>query len=261
MILKATICSLCILLVAVVIASYYVNKEGFDNITKAAPVKVPVKGKAPVPMSTPALPPPPKMSASQPTVSQSTVSQPTASQPTVIPPVTIPSVTIQSLTAPITLAPSSASDIKKHLDSNSQPAPFSSTAGDHALTSGSSLPPKRNDVTPEVSISDTGYTAMALQQKSDLLKDIQKIFRNELLANRATQQVSDNNAHGSNAHGSNALGSNALGSNAIAQGMEYSKNSLGCSAGHDSDSESHTVDMSQYIKKDAIPCWGCSLDY
>jgi len=251
MILKATICSLCILLVAVVIASYYVNKEGFDNITKAAPVKVPVKGKAPVPMSTPALPPPPKMSASQ---------------PTVIPPVTIPSVTIQSLTAPITLAPSSASDIKKHLDSNSQPAPFSSTAGDHALTSGSSLPPKRNDVTPEVSISDTGYTAMALQQKSDLLKDIQKIFRNELLANRATQQVSDNNAHGSNAHGSNALGSNALGSNAlgsnaIAQGMEYSKNSLGCSAGHDSDSESHTVDMSQYIKKDAIPCWGCSLDY
>lgn len=203
MILKATICSLCILLVAVVIASYYVNKEGFDNITKAAPVKVPVKGKA-----------------------------------------------------PITLAPSSASDIKKHLDSNSQPAPFSSTAGDHALTSGSSLPPKRNDVTPEVSISDTGYTAMALQQKSDLLKDIQKIFRNELLANRATQQVSDNNAHGSNAHGSNALGSNA-----IAQGMEYSKNSLGCSAGHDSDSESHTVDMSQYIKKDAIPCWGCSLDY
>lgn len=236
MILKATICSLCILLVAVVIASYYVNKEGFDNITKAAPVKVPVKGKAPVPMSTPALPPPPKMSASQ---------------PTVIPPVTIPSVTIQSLTAPITLAPSSASDIKKHLDSNSQPAPFSSTAGDHALTSGSSLPPKRNDVTPEVSISDTGYTAMALQQKSDLLKDIQKIFRNELLANRATQQVSDNNAHGSNAHGSNA----------IAQGMEYSKNSLGCSAGHDSDSESHTVDMSQYIKKDAIPCWGCSLDY
>jgi hypothetical protein len=21
------------------------------------------------------------------------------------------------------------------------------------------------------------------------------------------------------------------------------------------------IDMSEYIKKDAIPCWGCSLDY
>ena len=87
----------------------------------------------------------------------------------------------------------------------------------------------------KVSLSDTGYTAMVLQQKSDLLKDIQKIVKNEILSNRATEYIDKN-----------AVSAPTL---AIAQGAEYNANA---SCDHD---------MSQYIKKDAIPCWGCSLDY
>ena len=90
-------------------------------------------------------------------------------------------------------------------------------------------------VPSKVSLSDTGYTAMVLQQKSDLLKDIQKIVKNEILSNRATEYIDKN-----------AVSVPTL---AIAQGAEYNANA---SCDHD---------MSQYIKKDAIPCWGCSLDY
>ena len=90
-------------------------------------------------------------------------------------------------------------------------------------------------VPSKVSLSDTGYTAMVLQQKSDLLKDIQKIVKNEILSNRATEYIDKN-----------AVSAPTL---AIAQGAEYNANA---SCDHD---------MSQYIKKDAIPCWGCSLDY
>lgn len=70
-------------------------------------------------------------------------------------------------------------------------------------------------------------TATTKNDRSELIKDIQKAVRNELIANRAfftnaqsTQQPN----------------------------------------GHDTSSLSDcSKDMSQYIRKDAIPCWGCSL--
>jgi hypothetical protein len=42
---------------------------------------------------------------------------------------------------------------------------------------------------PEVSVSDTSYNAMALQQQSSILRDIQNVFRNELLASRMTENL------------------------------------------------------------------------
>jgi hypothetical protein len=98
--------------------------------------------------------------------------------------------------------------------------------------------PSRQDVTPQVSLSDTGYTALELQNKSNMLKNIQKIVRNEIMASR---NQPENNPM---AMGNESCDSSD--SNAMQQGNEYKRNK---------------PDMSQYIKKDSIPCWGCSLDY
>ena len=105
----------------------------------------------------------------------------------------------------------------------------------HASPIPGGMTPQRNDIASQVSISHTGYDAMALQQKSDLLKDIQKLFRNELIANRSTDSsMKDTSSCSDN------------GSHSTAQGQEYHKD--GCQS-------------AQYIKKDSIPCWGCSVDY
>jgi len=99
--------------------------------------------------------------------------------------------------------------------------------------------PVRQEVTPEVSLSDTGYTALDLQSKSNLLKNIQKIVRDEIISSRNQPQnhpiVMGNDSDESTSE-----------SNAMQQGNEY---------------KHHKHDMSKYIKKDSIPCWGCTLDY
>ena len=120
--------------------------------------------------------------------------------------------------------------------------------------------PQRNDVQPQVTLSDTSYDAMALKQKSDLLSSIQKMFRNELLANRSTDSsVIDKTTSSSST------------SSSTQQGNEFNKASQKCDDTSDEDSYRcpknpdgscpPVPDMTQYIKKDAIPCWGCSVDY
>ena len=145
---------------------------------------------------------------------------------------------------------------------------------------GSSVPdrsaaaPERKDIQPQISVSDTSYMAMKGKQKSDLLSSIQKIVRNELLANRVTQptvrNIQDNDDYDTNTNDD---------SHCTAQGSEFKKAtpkrmSKGCPDSSDpcdiSDQpqnsapkpyKSNMPDMSKYIKKDSIPCWGCSLDY
>ena len=112
-----------------------------------------------------------------------------------------------------------------------------------------SVTPKRFDIKPEISLSPSGYDAMSLQQKSELLKDIQKIVKNELLANRLTTPLTKNRAYYDE-------------STSTEQGKEYEYN---CHKDKKDDcskkSEESCPDMSKYIKKDDIPCWGCKLDY
>lgn len=112
--------------------------------------------------------------------------------------------------------------------------------------------PVRNDVVPTVSLSGTGYEAMSHQQKAELLRDIQKVVRNEILAQRNTTPVINTSDSMHKTDSSD-------------QGKEYNmncnkSNTVECPASHDSTCPS-LPDMSEYIKKDTIPCWGCKLDY
>ena len=93
-------------------------------------------------------------------------------------------------------------------------------------------------VADEVTVSDSGYDAMKLQKNASLLQNIKQLVRAELLANRNNPanmcgQNMDDDGDGN-------------GSYCTKQGSEYNCNK---------------PDMSKYIKKDAIPCWGCTLDY
>jgi hypothetical protein len=113
--------------------------------------------------------------------------------------------------------------------------------------------PQRTDVVPQVAVSGTGYDAMTLQQRADLLKDIQKVVRNEILASRSTKPIISGETRKSD------------NTDAISQGQEYEDS---CHKGTEyrcpknPDGSCPPIpDMTQYIKKDEIPCWGCSLDY
>jgi hypothetical protein len=209
MIIKATLIGLVVILIVVVSMSYYVNKEGFDNITAAAIPAIPANATQtvqPIPATgTPTVQPIPATGA-----------------PTVQPIPATGTPTVQPI--PATGAPTSA------------PAT-----------------PARVDIVPEVSISGVGYDALTLQQRADLLRDIQKTVRNDILANRATKQI----ISGETRHSKDT--------DATAQGQEYESSchkdtEYRCPKNPDG-SCPPVPDMSEYIKKDSIPCWGCSLDY
>ena len=132
------------------------------------------------------------------------------------------------------------------------PTPVVPTPVAPNMNSGASMP-IRNDVVPEVSISGSGYNAMNLQERSELLKDIQKLVKNEVLAHRGTTPVMNGVAH------------KIKDTDSTAQGKEYEESchkdtDYRCPKNPDG-SCPPVPDMSDYIKKDAIPCWGCALDY
>ena len=197
MILKLSICGLLIVLVAVLTLSYYFNQEGFDS-------------------------PAPRNQAAAPAVAPAA-------------PLSAPAV------APAALRGASGSDLSKGSSlvpaSGSGPAPFSSLATPAlgANLASNAAAPRRNDIQPQNTLSDTAQTAMSAQGKSDFLKSIQKIIHNELLATRST----DSDMIGSSDASCND-------SDSTQQGQDYM---------------SAKSDMSKYIKKDSIPCYGCSLDY
>lgn len=141
-------------------------------------------------------------------------------------------------------------NISPTTSASSAPAPVSTT-------------PQRNVVVPEVTLSDSGYNAMKLQQKKDLLKDIQKVVRNEILANRMTTPMikeKENDKIFSDYDSEE--------SDSTMQGKEYESNCQKMNGEEEyrcpknsNGSCPPVPDMTQYIKKDAIPCWGCSIQY
>lgn len=210
MIIKFTLATLVLLLVVVIAVSYYMNKEGFEDITNNhySNLSKNLGGAiSTVPLTT----------HTKEDIKESNVTA-TATVPIPVP-ATAPSPSGETLSL---------------------------------VTPPTSSTPQRNDVVPQISISGSGYDAMSAQQKADLLRDIQKAVRNELLVNRNTTPVIANT-------------SSKKDTDATAQGKEYES---GCQK----DSEYRcpknpdgtcppVPDMSQYIKKDEIPCWGCTLDY
>jgi hypothetical protein len=114
--------------------------------------------------------------------------------------------------------------------------------------------PDRTDIDPDNTVSDMGSMAMALKYKSDLLKDLQKVVRNELIANRMTKRLEKEDGEDGECEDD---------SDAMAQGREYGchrQDTYRCPKNPDG-SCPPVPDMSDFIKKDSIPCFGCSLDY
>lgn len=154
-------------------------------------------------------------------------------------------------TAPASASPVIASQVAPPpIAPSNTPKPLLAAVIPQQLAGGST--PQRTEVTPEVSLSSSGYDAMVLQQKMDLLKDIQKVVRNELVANRATDPVA-------------MVGSVNKVTDSTAQGKEYEEScykdtEYKCPKNPDGTCPP-IPDMSKYIKKDEIPCWGCAIDY
>lgn len=193
---KLTLGALVVLLVIVIATSYFVNREGFEDITNSS-----------VSLSKAVNTVSPSASAS----ASVSASPQMPSAPTAVPAVPV--------------APSA-----------------------------DSTTPQRHDVVPEVKLSGAGYDAMDLHQKMDLLRDIQQAVRNEILVGRNTKPIISGETRKAPSD-----------TDATAQGQEYENNcykdtEYRCPKNPDG-SCPPVPDMSEYIRKDAIPCWGCSLDY
>lgn len=207
MIIKATLCTLLLILVVVIATSYYVNKEGFDDISNGYLSSI----------------------SNDLQSAMNTVSSDVGSA-------------INTVSSDVGGAISTvSSDI---MPDSTAPVPDSDT--------GSSVP-TRTDIVPEVSISGSGYNAMNLNERVELLKDIQKLVKNEVLANRSTKPIISGETRKSQD------------TDSTAQGREYEEScykdtEYRCPKNPDG-SCPPVPDMTQYIKKDEIPCWGCSLDY
>lgn len=188
--IKATLGTLVIILIIVIVSSYYINKEGFDDISNGY---------------------------------MSNLSQ--------------------DLSAAVNTVSSDASSAINTVSSDTSSALNSASTA----LNGSTMP-IRNDVVPQVSISGSGYDAMNLQQRAELLKDIQKVVRNEILIGRNTTPVITGSGSGTS-------------TDSTSQGQEYESSchkdtDYRCPKNPDG-SCPPLPDMSQYIKKDEIPCWNC----
>ncbi len=108
----------------------------------------------------------------------------------------------------------------------------------------------------EIVVSGPGFDAMSLQQKTQLLRDVQKLVKNEVIADRTM----DNSINNPLLNQTQVQKSDALN-----QGKEYSseckKNCEGPCPRNKDGSCPPVPDMSEYIRKDQIPCWNCTLDY
>ena len=266
MIIKVSLFCLVLLLIAVIAGSYYVNSEGFD------------------------------------TISGSGTGSPAASCPTGCV-VGSPSTVVAgsagmtpSAIASSTIAPASG------LGAVPGPAPYSSNSVP-PMDPSTGLPQGMGQdmLSTQVGLTDTGYAAMSLQQRSNLLNSIQQVVKNELLANRATEPISSDNsspsmtlstAQGyeydaanddSSQNNCNSCGASCgsqnncsscgdscdasdSGSHSGSHGASHSGSQGGSQrasqrASHKNHTHSKMPDMSQYIRKDSIPCAGCTLDY
>ncbi len=147
-------------------------------------------------------------------------------------------------------------DVTSATDSTVSDALASDSASDSAATATTTATPssstkkvEKDDSQSEIVISGPGFDAMGLQQKADLMKNIQKLIKNEAIAGRQTTPVAPD-------------ASDSCKSDALQQGKEYtSECKKGPCPAHKDGSCPGVPDMSEYIKKDQIPCWGCTLDY
>ena len=231
MILRLTLCGLVIVLIVVISLSYYANKEGFETITDA------------------------QKNIANDLLNVSNDRYQIDSDKSIL------KDELRSHSDKDVIANELAKlrDDVRQLDADKK-----------KLVQDNSSVPQRNDVVPEITVSETGYNAMDLQQKINILKDIQKVVKSDLIANRNLLQRMDSQNNGSYTDDSNNGSDDSI---STQQGKEYEN---GCLKPKDDECYQDTEfrcpknpdgscpplpDMTQYIKKDAIPCWGCSVDY
>ena len=106
------------------------------------------------------------------------------------------------------------------------------------------------------SLTVTDANALGLQNKAKLLKDVQETVHNEMILHRQTDPVQCNGSKSESASSK--------------QGKEYQKDKPKAKPTPSDDNPCPAYpngtcpsipDMSKYIRKDEIPCWGCTLDY
>jgi hypothetical protein len=287
MIIKATLFTLIIILVVVITTSYYVNKEGFDNITTSAsssPQKVAITLKQNSVF----------LNVFGNTTDGTTINNAKFLYNSTIPVLSAGQKTDSSFGSDITITPVQSllmtyplntvktgvkyyivsSEVSEYVEgvtpllgsfqysgSNAEIMPNAAVPST-STNNANGIIPKREDIIPSVSISGSGYDAMNLQQKTDLLRDIQKAVRNELIAGRNTTPIIPGETRKEILPGETRKDHD---SNSTAQGKEYENNcykdnEYRCPKNPDG-SCPPLPDMTQYIRKDQIPCWGCSLDY
>jgi hypothetical protein len=306
MIIKATLCTLMIILVAVIAISYYVNKEGFEDITASAvssssPLVILEACSDDIWLNIKAKTKDGSIINGAKLVYNSTcktVDSGSTSDSVLVDNLTIPSTLSTIATVPLTALNEGKSyyligpdDTKYEAGStkllngmiydknfiNKCIMPAAPTAAPTATTAPvapaaaatvntltptssstvtSTTTPQNNLVVPQVGLSAPAQDAASLQQRMELLKDLQQMVKNEIIAQRATEPVVNNSTTSCKA---------STASDSTAQGKEYANSSLKSSGENCPSNPDGTCppfpDMSKYIKKDAIPCWGCSLDY
>ena len=87
-----------------------------------------------------------------------------------------------------------------------------------------------------------GKSTLDAETEKRLSKNIATQIKDELLAQRATTPVSGDGC------GDDSCGSDSCQSNSCSQGSDYLANSPGA-----------PFNSNDYIRKDSIPCWGCTL--
>lgn len=106
--------------------------------------------------------------------------------------------------------------------------------------------PTATPVTPStVPASQEAVVAKERQEKSELLRDIQQIVRTELLGQQKMTTASSQPILNAGTNMPSPI------SPAAAQGQELAT----------AREKRCPKDMNEYIRKDSIPCWNCTLDY
>ncbi len=112
-----------------------------------------------------------------------------------------------------------------------------------------------------VPVTSTAYDAMTLKQRADMLKEVQSLVRNELLAARQLDRLKKEVEEDEDELEEDSY--------AKQQGRDFHRR---CNLSEDSEDQYRcpknpdgscppVPDLSNYIRKDQIPCWGCSIDY
>lgn len=111
---------------------------------------------------------------------------------------------------------------------------------------------------PVVSLSDAGYQAMTLKQRADMLNQIQRLVRDEIRMARQLETLKEEKEENEEQEQEQEQEQNL----SERQGCDYHRRRQEDQGEeYDSSKKHRGPDMTKYIRKDQIPCWGCSLDY